>query len=204
MSFLKDDNGIALTVYRGECTSPDRDFPHAKTRAIYFGDREIANRYATPNKHNGLFDTPRIYPANLWIGKLFLNQPNNPMLELNMLVSRLGYPEARRIAERFSGSIEETDQWRYRINQDGKFSSVREYLRDPMGSLCQLYFQAFHFFESDAEVSRLQRLGYGGAIHGGNGYGSEGKAEYCVFSKKQIHLILDPFRVNENVEEKRR
>lgn len=187
---LTNDVGDPLTLYRGEWDYADKDQPRSKIPAIYFGDVVVANRYIEQPVDNPRGKTPRIYPARLTIRRPFVNQPDDAFLELQVLVNRLGPREARRIAEKFSVWIEATDNWQVEINQAGKYKDVRDYLRSPEGAVERLYFQAWPFFANASEVGKLRRMGYDGAIHAGNGWGSEGYVEYCVFDERQIHPIF--------------
>lgn len=192
MSFLKGSDGKPLVVYRGERASADDNYIRTRIRSIYFeGDKETASIVASPFGIRNLdFDAPRVFPVQLRMKRLFINQPDNPMLELSTLVHLLGSAEARRIALRFSFEIEKTDGWNYHINAEKRFKSVTDYLKDPEARVEPLYFDAFKFFASNAEVGRIARVGYDGAIHGGRGFGIDDKPQYVAFSKSQIHYIL--------------
>lgn len=182
---------LSGVFYRGEVSSPDTNHLRSKTRAFYFSMVEVANRYADPaNTKAGSEDTPRIYPVRLVMRKPFVNQPNSAYLELSDVAARLGLLEAMRIARKFAQWVEATDQWNDRINVYKRYASVDAYLKCKDGQLGKLYFQAYPFFADTEEVSKLIDRGYDGAIHAGNGYGSEGFPEYCVFNTNQIRSIF--------------
>lgn len=181
---------LSGVFYRGEISHPDTNHLRSKTRAFYFSMIEVANRYADPAQTKaGSEDTPRIYPVRLSMKKPFVNQPTGAYLELSDVAARLGLLEAMRIALKFDIWIEATDQWKDRINADGRYKSVDQYLRTD-GELSALYFQAYPFFADTEEVGMLIERGYDGAIHAGNGCGSEGFPEYCVFNTNQIRSIF--------------
>jgi len=182
---------LSGVFYRGEVSHPDTNHLRSRTRAFYFSLIEVANRYAEPAQANaGWADTPRIYPVRLSMKKPFVNQPTDPFLELSDLAARLGLLEAMRIARKFSTWIEATDQWKDRVNASGCYPNVDDYLNCRDGKLSLLYFQAYPFFADSEEVGKLIDRGYDGAIHAGNGYGSEGFPEYCVFNATQIKSIF--------------
>jgi hypothetical protein len=184
MPFYKGPDGQALRLFRGECTHPAYDTPKSNLRALYFGDIDTANIYSEVDSTTGNYYTSRVYPVHLVLDRPFIDQPDDPFLELSDVAERLGKGEAKRIALRFAKYIEETDNWR---KLSMYFRSVPEYLSE-RDDLSKLYFQAHRFFESLMEVNRLRKLGYDGAIHGGSGHGSAGKAEFCVFDRKQVYF----------------
>lgn len=180
-----------LTLYRGEIEHAVTSTPRRKgLRALYFGDVEVANHYSGYYAQDYIDKTGRIYPAHLVLRKPFITQLQDPFLEMRDVTNRLGRVEALRIALRFSKYIEETDNWQTDINKSGNYDNVEQYLRDIRSDVCRLYFQAHRFFDSHMEVSKLRRLGYDGAIHGGSGIGSAGKTEYCVFSFEQVYSTV--------------
>lgn len=182
---------LSGVFYRGEISHPDTNHLRSKTRAFYFSMIEVANRYAEPTQTKaGSEDTPRIYPVRLSMKKPFVNQPNSAYLELSDVAARLGLLEAMRIARKFAQWIEATDQWNDRINARKRYASVDDYLKCKDGQLSKLYIQAYPFFADTEEVGKLIERGYDGAVHAGNGYGSEGFPEYCVFNTNQIRSIF--------------
>lgn len=182
---------LSGVFYRGEVSNPDTNHLRSRTRAWYFAGVEVANRYADPaNTKAGLEDTARIYPCHITMKKPFVNQPQGAYLELSDVAARLGLLEAMRIARKFAKWIEATDQWKGRINRVGYYRDVDHYLRCKDGELSKLYFQAYPFFADTEEVEKLVVRGYDGAVHAGNGYGSEGFPEYCVFDPRQIRSIF--------------
>jgi hypothetical protein len=189
VTFYKGGELLPLTLYRGEVDHPSVSKPHSFPRALYFGDLETAHAYSDYLENSGDYKTSRIYPVHIVLKRPFINQPEDPFLDMPEIVSRLGLEEARRIAKRFAKYIEETDQWRYRVNSEGRYDGVEHYLACPRSDVNNLCFQAYRFFDSQMEVNRLRRLGYDGAIHAGSGSGSAGKPEYCVFNIEQVFSI---------------
>lgn len=188
MPFYKGPDGNALRLYRGSCSHPNQDTPRAYLRALYFGDVDTANIYAEATVNSGNYYTSRVYPVHLVLERPFINQPNDPFLELGYVADLLGIGEAKRIAIRFAKYIEETDNWQYTINPGGEWSSVAAYVNSDPDAVKYLYFQAHRFFDSFMEINRLRRLGYDGAIHRGSGSGSADATEYCVFSRSQVYF----------------
>lgn len=186
MPFFKGLDGEPLKLYRGECNHPGYDYPKSFPRAMYFGDLETAHAYSEYDKTSGDYYTSRIYPVHLILERPFVNQPGDPFLCMSWVAQLLGKSEARRIAIRFAKYVEETDNWQYSLNLDDKWPSVAAYVNSDSDAVLNLYFQAHRFFDSLMEVGRLRKVGFDGAIHGGSGTGSAGKAEYCVFSRNQV------------------
>lgn len=185
---LKNSEGGDLIVYRGECCSADISTVRSKLPSIYFGTVETANVYAKGSFFTG---TPRVYPVRLSMERPFINQPNDPFLDVSTLMELLGFDRAYGLALKYSTLIEATDHWRERLNKDERYSSLEDYLAGwPENKLGGLYFQAYPFFTDWANIQVLVRLGYDGAIHAGSGIGSAGLPEYCVFNKSQIHYAL--------------
>lgn len=182
---------LSGVFYRGEVSNPDSSILRSRTRAFYFSLVEVANRYAEPAQAKaGSEDTARIYPVRLTMKKPFVNQPDSAYLELSDVAARLGLLEAMRIARKFAIWIEATDQWKERVNPRGRYLNVDDYLNCRDSKLSNLYFQAYPFFADSEEVGKLIDRDYDGAIHAGNGYGSEGFPEYCVFNTTQIKTIF--------------
>lgn len=188
--FIKDADGNPLTLYRGECNHPHQTEPFYRMRRIYFGSLRTAEAYAETNNNDGHYYTSRIFPVHLLIANPFVNQPKDAFMELSHIVATLGSVDAQRVALRFSKYIEETDNWRYKINADNKYDTVKDYLLAGE-DINNLYFQAYRFFDSVFEIRRLVQAGYDGAIHAGNGRGSEGEVEYCVFTRPQVFFKSD-------------
>lgn len=190
VSFYKDALGLPLTLYRGEIEHTVNNSPKRRgMRAVYFGDVTTANHYAGYYAQDYIEKTGRIYPVHLVLNNPFVLPNGSAYLELGFIVDLLGVAEGKRIALRFAKYIEETDNWRELINSLGYYTGVEHYF-NAGGSLNNLYFQAYRFFDSGIEVNKLSKAGYDGAIHGGCGIGSEGKLEYCVFSYEQIYSTV--------------
>lgn len=187
MPFYKGPDGKPLRLYRGECAHPNHETPKSYLRALYFGNVDVANVYAGGDSNTGDYYTSRLFPVYLILDRPFIDQPLDPFLEMRHVRLTLGLGEAKRIAIRFAKYIEETDNWRERVNPDNKYKGVADYLHQG-GSIDELYFQAHRFFDSLMEINRLRKRGYDGAIHRGSGCGSADAVEYCVFSRNQVYF----------------
>lgn len=193
-AFVVPPHDPNTVVYRGEFAFPDIDSIMSWGQAIYFGTQRTANIYAeVPNKPQYLERgcVGRVYPARLVINNPFVNQPNNPYLDLDVFADRFGLDRAVSVALKFSEAIKDTTNWVERINPDGRYSSVREYLFWNKEKVRNLYFAAFQYFNEEMEIYWLRALGYDGAIHQGTGWGSAEEPEYCVFDKSQIRSIFE-------------
>lgn len=195
MPFYKGPDGKPLRFFRGECAHPNQETPKSYLRALYFGNIRTANIYADTDRNSGNYYTSRIYPVHLILNRPFINTPTGAFLELGHIRRELGKSEAHRIAIRFARYIEETDNWRDRINPNNNFKGVAHYLHEG-GVVEDLYFQAYRFFASLMEVNRLRKCGYDGAIHQGSGFGSAHAVEYCVFSRNQVYFTTSQTFLN--------
>lgn len=192
-AFIVPPHDHEQVVYRGEFALPGIDSIMSWGQAIYFGTQRTANIYAEmPNKPQYLEAgcTGRVYPARLIINNPFINQPSNPYLDLDVFADRFGVDRAAAVALKCSDAIMDTTNWVERINPDGRYSSVREYLFLDKSKVKNLYFAAFRYFADEVEIYWLKALGYDGAIHQGTGWGSAEEPEYCVFDKEQIKPLF--------------
>ena len=186
-SKVVDEKGKPLIVYRGE-HGPGSGEVESRAGSISFGSREAANLYAeSPNDRRETAVAPRVMPAYLRIEKPFIDNRDDPFIDLGELERRLGRKEAARIARKFADDIEYTGNWDE--NFRGKYESVADLLaRDPQ-RLGELYFDAYKLFDDGAEVARIKAAGYDGAIHVGNGE-TAGELEYKVFDRSQIKSAI--------------
>lgn len=191
MPLLTNPDGSRLVVYRGEYGDEHTATFKTYHPCLYFGTAEVASYYALHHRCAGNEAiNSRVYPVYLQMDKPFINQPKDAYLELVELEERLGIAEAKRIAVKFEPWIVVTDQWTTRLNVNKEYTGVADYLHRNPQSLNELYFQAYPFFADRKEIRRLKQLGYDGAIHAGNGSGSEGTVEYCIFDRKQAISIF--------------
>jgi hypothetical protein len=203
-SCVVDDTGLPRLVYRGEhgADLPGRHYngsPHFQSRvgALSFGCLEDANLYATePNHRHDNIDAPRVYPAYLRIVRPFQvnDNPADPFLELRYVKAQLGLPEALRIARKFAGHVENTNQWQEFMQplvatEENPEPTVQAFLDAMPDRVGELYFDAYPFFDDPEEVARLRALGFDGCVHGGNGAGAF-NVEYKVFDAAAVKSAL--------------
>lgn len=184
-----DAEGKPLVVYRGEHGEPvERETFQSRRNSLSFGDREVANTYAMdPNDCWDIAQAPRVIPAHLKIEKPIIENRNDPFLDLAHLQKKLGTEEARRIALKFDKDIQYTGSWEE--NYANKYDSVANLLKEKPEELKNLYFDTFRYLDDPAEVERLKKEGFDGAIHVGNGE-TAGSIEYRVFDHKQVRPAL--------------
>lgn len=184
-----DKDGEPLTLYRGE----HGDVPDLTTRrgSISFSPNKASARHYADSPNDGGRDKaavkPRVLEATLDIRNPFINTPDDPFLELSDVAEKLGQAEAIRIAKKFADAIQNTSNWLEDINGKDEFSGVADFLDQHPERVGELYFDAFHLLDDAGEVAKLKRLGYDGAIHGGNGETAL-EPEYKVFDKSQVTL----------------
>jgi len=102
----------------------------------------------------------------------------------------LGRTEAMRIARKFSKNIEYTGNWDE--NYADKYASVADLLKRQPQELKKLYFDTFKYLDDPKEVALLQKKGYDGAIHIGNGETST-STEYRIFDLSQVRSAITGF-----------
>ena len=183
-----DDLGRPLVVFRGEyggheTTADDFWAPfQSRLGSLTFSSLEAATLYAIdtgePDEEK---IAPRVLPAFLRIENPIFEIYDHPYVDLKDLAAGLGEVEARRIAVKFSGHIQATNNWSE--SYSGKFASVADLLLIEPGELNNLYFLAFHYLDDPREVEKLMLSGFDGAIH--LGFGDIDDMEYKIFSASQ-------------------
>ncbi len=191
-------DGAPAVVYRGEHGIPPKDQKfHSRLNSLSFcDDPAAASAYAMyPNVHKDVAQAPRVSSVHLKIEKPIIKNLDDPFIDLAHLEKELGVEEAMRIAEKFSSDIEYTGNWDE--NYAGKYTSVVDLLKRHPQQLKNLYFDTFKYLDDPEEVALLQKKGYDGAIHIGNGETSA-SAEYRVFdsvSSKVRHRIAEKWAI---------
>ena len=192
-SKVVDENGQPLIVFRGEYGEPEGDSFQSRLPSLSFGTLRAANIYALhPNNSRDVPVSPRIYPAYLKMERPFLENRADTFLDLSVVDDSLGREEALRIARKFSAAIQSTDNWASNFSRGG---SVDMLLQSDPSNVRELYFDAYALFDDLAEVQRLTKLGYDGAIHIGNGE-TAFEIEYKVFRVENARSALFSARVN--------
>lgn len=193
-AFIVPPHDPNTVVYRGEFAFSDIDSIMSWGQAIYFGTQRTANIYAEmPNKPQYLEAgcVGRVYPVRLIIKKPFVNQPRKCYLDLDEFAERFGIERAVAVALKHTAQIEDTNNWLEGINGDKRYFGVHDYLACDKKNVLNLYFTIYSYLADDGEIAWLRSLGYDGAIHQGNGWGSAEEPEYCVFDKSQIRSIFE-------------
>ena len=126
-------------------------------------------------------------PVHLKIEKPIIKNLDDPFIDLAHIEKELGIEEAMRIAKKFSSDIEYTGNWDE--NYAGKYASVGDLLKRHPQELKNLYFDTFKYLDDPEEVALLQKKGYDGAIHVGNGETST-STEYRVFDPSQVRSAI--------------
>ncbi|MGY3582199.1 hypothetical protein [Bradyrhizobium sp. USDA 4350] len=185
-----DEDGAPLLVFRGEHGARDDNFVQCRVAAISFGTLEAAVTYAT--KPNSYSDNPpkepRVLPAFLSLRRPFINDPDDPFVDLGMVQKVLGYEEALRVGRKFADAIENTNNWED-ISEELRTvktpnPTVLGWLRK-RPDVSRLYFDAYDYFDDEKEMSKLRALGFDGAIHAGTSE-TFSQREYKVFDPAQI------------------
>lgn len=177
-------------VYRGEHGKRDHRIVQCRRGSISFVDNlRTAWTYAyRPNDRecDGRALEPRVIEARLFVANPFIDQIDDPFLELARVEEVLGLAEAQRIALRYAQDIVHTSNWEERFA--GRYRSVSEFIDDNPTRLSELYFLAFRLLDNAEEVAKLKGVGFDGAIHAGSGV-SAFDVEYKVFSEMQIQPV---------------
>lgn len=191
-SRARGPGGAPAVLYRGEHGAlVDGEHLQSRGNSLSFtADRDAANTYAlSPNDSqlDRVAEAPRVTLVHLKIENPIIENHNDPFIELSHLVEKLGRREAKRIALKFDNDIQHTGNWEenYAREADG----VAKLLKKKPNELENLYFNAYKFLDDIAEIERLKKAGYDGAIHIGNGE-TAGSLEYRVFSSRQVRSVL--------------
>lgn len=186
-------DGTPTVVYRGEHGAPPKDqrFHSRMTSLAFCDDPAVASTYAMhPNVHKDVAQAPRVSPVHLKIEKPIINNLEDPFIDLAHIEKELGRKEAMRIARKFSNDIEYTGNWDE--NYANRYASVDDLLKRRPQELKKLYFDAFKYLDDPKEIALLQKKGYDGAIHVGNGETST-STEYRVFDPSQVRSAFKSF-----------
>lgn len=190
-SRVVDADGAPLLVFRGEHGRAGESLVQSRLGSISFGSIEAAVIYATnPNNYNDQpAKEPRVLPAFLAIRRPFVNEPDDPFVDLGMVQKVLGYEEALRVGRKFADAIENTNNWediseRIRTAKSPN-PTVRGWLRKRPENIADLYFDAYDYFDDAKEMGKLRAAGFDGATHAGTSE-TLGQREYKVFDAAQI------------------
>jgi hypothetical protein len=186
-------DGTPAVVYRGEHGTPPRNQQfHSRLNSLSFcDDPAVASTYAMhPNAPKDVAHAPRVSPVHLKIEKPIINNREDPFIDLAHIEKELGRTEAMRIARKFSKNIEYTGNWDE--NYADKYASVADLLKRQPQELKKLYFDTFKYLDDPKEVALLQKKGYDGAIHIGNGETST-STEYRIFDLSQVRSAITGF-----------
>jgi len=192
-SHATNPDGTPAVVYRGEHgTLPEDKQFHSRLISLSFcDDPSVASTYAMhPNFRWDVARAPRVSPVHLKIEKPIIKNLEDPFIDLAHIEKELGRKEAIRIARKFSNDIEYTGNWDE--NYAEKYASVADLLKRHPQELKNLYFDAFKYLDDRKEVALLQKKGYDGAIHVGNGETST-STEYRVFDPSQVRSAIKGF-----------
>lgn len=188
-SLVVDAQGKPLLVFRGEHGAGHNGEFQSRLGSLSFTDeRAIAEVYANePNdfRMDRTAVEPRVIEAYLDIRNPFINNPDDPFLELGRIEEVLGRDEAVQAATEFSSDIANTGNWQEDIDAAGKYGTPAQFVRDHPDRVGELYFDAYRLLDSPEWVAKLKAKGFDGAIHVGNG--ESGTAiEYKVFDASQV------------------
>lgn len=194
-SKVVDDQGKPLVVYRGEHGDlPEGQQFHSRLNSLSFSNKEAAHTYAMePNNWNdkkNVERSPRVAPVYLQIKKPFIENRDDPFVDLSHIEKQLGRKEAMRIAHKFADDIQYTNNWEE--NYEGKYDDVADLLKKKPGELKNLYFDLYKLLDDPHEVELMKKKGFDGAIHIGNGETAT-ELEYRVFDPKQVKSAIRGF-----------
>lgn len=179
------DSKVLGPVYRGQHGTPCVKI-HSRHKAISFGSLQAAKTYAeSSNNKRDIVKHPKVIKAHLRIENPFLNEPDDPFIDIALIAKKTSKEYALKIALKFGTHIMHTNNWEEQFQS--RFRDVDELVKKSPEEVSELYFDAFRFFDDNQVVEHLIALGYDSAIHGGNNVTAM-EAEYKVFSKEQIQI----------------
>lgn len=177
---------MKLIAYRGE-HGPADQLLATRYGSLTFSSEEAARLYATqPNNSRDTPIDPRIIRAELVIENPLLNTPDDPFLDLAIVVNAFGLPAAKEIALRHADRIEETDHWA--STYEASFTNLANLIALRPEALEDLYCLAFPLLD-DPDFTKMMRWhGFDGAIHGGMSLTSD-HPEYRVLDASQVNIL---------------
>ena len=178
--------GKPMVVFRGEHANVDETGQQINTRlgSISFGSLNAANAYSTvPNRQDDTAEAPRTIPAYLSIQKPVINTPEDPFIDLSVILKILGPEHAATIAVELSDAIEDTNNWEE--NFADKYESVEDLLSKDRAAINDLAVDAFRVFDDAKYVNWFKEAGFDGAVHGGTGDNAL-EPEFKIFSPDQV------------------
>jgi hypothetical protein len=185
-------DGEPLVVYRGEHGDVDGRRFQSRLGSISFGSAAAASTYSmSPNNRADVVTNARVLSAYLKIEKPFINDPEDPFIDLGMIERVLGTEEANRAAVKFKDYIENTNNWE-EISEETGCKTIRGLLKKYPERMKELYFDAYAFFDNAEYMAKLKALGFDGAIHMGSGETFD-ELEYKVFDESQIRSATTPW-----------
>lgn len=187
-TLVKDDWGNPKIVYRGEWGVPEGYQSKIQTKipTITFASFKTARIYASGKQGDN-----RVMAAFLDIRNPFINNPDDPFIDISHITSKLGtdLDDAVRLARKFELALHNTNGM-WEVIDKYKVETLDELLLLHPQAAYELYIDSYHFFDDQEEVVRVRAMGYDGAIHCGNGSSSD-EPEYKVFSESQILPVSD-------------
>ncbi|HSX21492.1 MAG TPA: PLxRFG domain-containing protein [Gaiellaceae bacterium] len=180
--------GEPVRVFRGQHGEDAKGIQTRAPSITFTGDRGVAETYSkSPNnrKLDALAKNPHTLEAYVSI-KHPIVEGDDPFVDMSAISKAIGYPAARKLAERFGEQIQRTNNWEEHFAD--KYDSVKALLAKEPKAVDQLYLDAYHLLDDPAAVKAFKAAGYDGAIHDGNGEGAKTR-EYRVFSQDQVKLL---------------
>jgi len=178
-------------VYRGEhgAEAPETGF-HTRLPSISFGSKRAAEIYARkPNNRTDLFAArPRVRCFQITIENPILDDPDDPFVDVSLLIEKLGEPFARQMALRHAEHIRHTNNWEEEFS--GHFDSVEDLLARAPERLGELYMNAYPLLDDPDFIAAAAAAGFDGAIYAGTGENAL-EAEYRIFSADQALELTD-------------
>lgn len=158
--FLRDAHGRLLVVYRGEHGKRTEEPFQSRLGSLSFAGRETTARHYSRSPNNRVLDehvvSPRVIAAIIEIRNPIINTPEDPFIDLSVLIEKLGRDEAHAIALRHADYIEATDYWGEIAERCG-LNSVEEFIRKHPERLGDLYFNAFVLFDDNDAVAVMRK-----------------------------------------------
>jgi hypothetical protein len=192
---------FVVTAYRGEHgPNTDNDILHSRRGSYSFGSKEAALTYATnPNDiKKDTLHSPRLIQAQLTINNPVFNDPDDPFVDLKLLINAVGLERTIMIARAQIDHLSNTDNWADVIEaKQLDHLEPKEALEQllVMGgdtALDELYMDAYPVFDEPDYVAWFVEAGFDGLIQGGNGETAM-QAEYKIFSPEQaLVLSVEP------------
>jgi hypothetical protein len=165
-------SAVKGVVYRGEHgADPKPGEFQTRMPSISFGSKKAATSYAhEPNNRtqDHVAHSPRVIPAHINIRKPFINDPDDPFIDLSHIDKTLGHDRAMWVAREFADHVANTQAFNDACDEHNESHiEPHELLEKHPETMNRLCVQAYPLLDHPEFIDHLKQAGYDGAVYGG-------------------------------------